>query len=168
MWTQIPFLDHRAAEVSRSMRMIEGRGQWGITRWDKPVKPLGFPLNPHWSQAQECQIYVMQSQCSIIWGHCSNSPQSHWLMLILFWEGILWDSMGFGNSSFQLLLMDNVYFQREGTQNIVNKNLKKNLLIANMAVILLLLPQRQPKLNWGTCKPVVLLQRQMQMSRKCK
>lgn len=29
--------------------------------------------------------------------------------------------------------MDNVYFQREGTQKILNKNLKKNLLIANMS-----------------------------------
>lgn len=43
-------------------------------------------------------------------------------MLILFWEGILWDSMGFGNSSFQLLLMDNVYFQREGTQKYLKKS----------------------------------------------
>lgn len=60
------------------------------------------------------------------------------------------DSMGFygiWKFKFPTVINGQCVFPEGRHSKILNKNLKKNLLIANMAVILLLLLQRQPKLN---------------------
>lgn len=74
--TLTTFIGYSAAEVSRGTGRMEGRGQWGITRWDKPVKLPGSPSEIHTRvKHKNVKMYVMQSRCSIIWGSLRATGQ---------------------------------------------------------------------------------------------